>query len=106
MASLDEEILLDQEENKREIVFIREQLPSDLKEQYTDEQLLWMLDTIAAYFFESGILESNDEEVDIDIDEVSDYLCKQAAVEGLHRLNADEVRFVVEADLDFQEGNL
>ena len=56
MASLDEEILLDQEENKREIVFIREQLPSDLKEQYTDEQLLWMLDTIAAYFFESGIL--------------------------------------------------
>jgi hypothetical protein len=106
MASLDEEILLDQEENKREIVFIREQLPSDLKEQYTDEQLLWMLDTIAAYFFESGILESNDEEVDIDIDEVSDYLCKQAAVEGLPRLNADEVRFVVEADLDFQEGNL
>ena len=106
MASLDEEILLDQEENKREIVFIREQLPSDLKEQYTDEQLLWMLDTIAAYFFESGILESNDEEVDIDIDEVSDYLCKLAAVEGLPRLNADEVRFVVEADLDFQEGNL
>lgn len=106
MASLDEEILLDQEENKREIVFIREQLPSDLKEQYTDEQLLWMLDTIAAYFFESGILESNDEEVDIDIDEVSDYLCKQAAVEGLPRLNADEVRFVVEADLDFQEENL
>ena len=106
MASLDEEILWDQEENKREIVFIREQLPSDLKEQYTDEQLLWMLDTIAAYFFESGILESNDEEVDIDIDEVSDYLCKQAAVEGLPRLNADEVRFVVEADLDFQEENL
>ena len=106
MASLDEEILLDQEENKREIVFIREQLPSDLKEQYTDEQLLWMLDAIAAYFFESGILESNDEEVDIDIDEVSDYLCKQAAVEGLPRLNADEVRFVVEADLDFQEENL
>lgn len=106
MASLDEEILLDQEENKREIVFIREQLPSDLKEQYTDEQLLWMLDTIAAYFFESGILESNDEEVDIDIDEVSDYLCKLAAVEGLPRLKADEVRFVVEADLDFQEENL
>ena len=106
MASLDEEILWDQEENKREIVFIREQLPSDLKEQYSDEQLLWMLDTIAAYFFESGILESNDEEVDIDIDEVSDYLCKQAAVEGLPRLNADEVRFVVEADLDFQEENL
>ena len=106
MASLDEELLQDQEENKREIAFIREQLPSDLKEQYTDAQLVWMLDTIATYFYESGILESNDDEVDVDIDEVSDYLCKQAATEGLPKLNADEVRFVVEADLDFQEENL
>ena len=106
MASLDEELLQDQEENKREIAFIREQLPSDLKEQYTDAQLVWMLDTIATYFYESGILESNDDEVDVDIDEVSDYLCKQAAAESLPKLNADEVRFVVEADLDFQEENL
>ena len=31
MANFDEELILDQEENKREIAFIREQLPSDLK---------------------------------------------------------------------------
>ena len=31
MAGIDEELLQDQEENKREIAFIREQLPSDLK---------------------------------------------------------------------------
>ena len=106
MASIDEELLQDMEETRREIAFIREQLPTDLKELYSDAQLEWIIDTIATYFYESGILESNDDEVDVDIDEVSDYLCKQAAVEGLPRLNADEVRFVVEADLDFQEGNL
>ena len=106
MASIDEELLQDQQETQREIAFIREQLPSDLKELYADNQLVWMLDTIATYFYESGILESNDDEVDVDIDEVSDYLCKQAVAEGLPKLNADEVRFVVEADLDFQEENL
>lgn len=106
MASIDEELLQDQQETQREIAFIREQLPSDLKELYTDNQLVWMLDTIATYFYESGILESNDDEVDVDIDEVSDYLCKQAVAEDLPMLNADEVRFVVEADLDFQEENL
>ena len=106
MASIDEELLQDQQETQREIAFIREQLPSDLKELYTDNQLVWMLDTIATYFYESGILESNDDEVDVDIDEVSDYLCKQAVAEDLPKLNADEVRFVVEADLDFQEENL
>ena len=63
MATFDEELLQDQEENKREIAFIREQLPSDLKELYTDDQLVWMLDTIATYFYESGILESDDDEV-------------------------------------------
>ena len=106
MATFDEELLQDQEENKREIAFIREQLPSDLKELYTDDQLVWMLDTIATYFYESGILESNDDEVDVDIDEVSDYLCRQAGAEGMPKLQADEVRFVVEADLDFQEANI
>lgn len=106
MASIDEELLQDMEENRREIAFIREQLPSDLKELYSDTQLEWIIDTIATYFYESGILDSNDDEVDVDIDEVSDYLCRQAGAEGMPKLQADEVRFVVEADLDFQEANI
>ena len=106
MATFEEELLQDQVENKREIAFIREQLPSDLKELYTDNQLVWMLDAIAEYFFESGILESNDDEVDVDIDEVAGYLCKQAEKEKQPRLDPDEVRFVVEADLDYQENSL
>lgn len=106
MASFDDEFLKDQEDNRREIVFVREQLPSDLKEIYTDEQLVWMFDTIATYFYESGILETNDDEVDVDIDEVAAYLCKQAQAEGLDVLRPDEVRFVIEADLDFQENDL
>ncbi|UKK54209.1 hypothetical protein [Prevotella sp. E2-28] len=106
MATFDEELMQDQEENKREIAFIREQLPSDLKELYTDAQLVWMLDTIATYFYESGILESDDDEVDVDIDEVAAYLCKEAKSEGQPQLDPDEVRFVVEADLDYQEDSL
>ena len=89
MATFDEELLQDQEENKREIAFIREQLPSDLKELYTDDQLVWMLDTIATYFYESGILESDDDEVDVDIDDVAGYLCKQAEKEKLSHLDPD-----------------
>ena len=39
------------------------------------------------------------------MDCVADYLCHQAQEDGQPALNADEVRFVVEADLDFQEQN-
>ena len=42
--SIDEELLLDEQETKREMAFIREQLPGDMKDSYTDERLAWVLD--------------------------------------------------------------
>ena len=36
MASLDEELLHDEEENRREIAFIRDQLSNDLKEKFNE----------------------------------------------------------------------
>ena len=103
MASIDDELLMDEQENQREIAFIRAQLPSELKERYTDDQLLWMLDTLVGYYVESGVLDTDDEEVEIDLEQAADYLCRQAETEGMPRLDPQEVFFVVEADLDFQE---
>jgi hypothetical protein len=106
MASIDEELLMDEEENRREIAFIREQLPLDTKEKYSDEQLQWMLDTIVDYYVSSGLLDGDAEEVDIDMEQVAAHVCEQAAKEGQGKFDPEEVFFVVEADLDFQEETL
>ena len=106
MPSLEEELLHDEQELKQELAFLRTQLPLDLKDAYTDEQLSWMLDTIVAYYYESGVLDTNDDEVDIDLEQVAQFVCQKAAEEGLPKLSPDDVRFVVEADLDFQEQTL
>ena len=106
MSSFEEELLQDEQETAREITFIRERLPMDLKEQYNDEQLRWMLDTIVDYYVDSGILDSDDDEIDIDLEEVSQHVCEQAKKEGRAALDPQDVFFVVEADLDFQEENL
>ena len=107
MASLDEEIRLDEEENKRELAFIRTQLPSDLKKYYSDKDILYMMDLIVDYYYTSGILESNDEEVDIDMEAVAEHVCKRAKEEGFSSsFNPEEVFFIVQADLDFQEQNV
>ena len=37
MASIDDELLMDEQENRREVLFIRERLPQDLKDQFSDE---------------------------------------------------------------------
>ena len=105
MASLEEELLMDEEENRRELAFIRKQLPADLKENYSDELILWMMETIVEYYFSSGILEGNGDEVDIDMEKVADYVCQQAGKEKKGMLDPQDVFFVVQADLDFQEQN-
>ena len=94
MASLDEEIRLDEEENRRELAFIRTQLPSDVKKFYSDKDILYMMD------------ESKEDEVEIDLEEVAGYVCKRAKDEGFcSSFNPAEVFFIVQADLDFQEQN-
>ena len=107
MASLDEEIRLDEEENRRELAFIRTQLPSDVKKFYSDKDILYMMDLIVDYYYTSGILESMEDEVEIDLEEVAGYVCKRAKDEGFcSSFNPEEVFFIVQADLDFQEQNV
>ena len=49
MASIDEEIRLDEEENRRELAFIRSQLPPTIKKFYSDKDILYMMDLIVDY---------------------------------------------------------
>ena len=50
MASLEEELRLDEEENKRELAYIRERIPFDAKKHYRDETILYMMDLIVDYY--------------------------------------------------------
>ena len=103
MASFEEELRLDEEENRRELAFIRERIPFDAKKHYSDETILYMMDLIVDYYYESGILESNEEEIDIDMEEVAKYVASLAEQVGIARRDLQEIRLIAEADLDFQE---
>lgn len=106
MASIDDELLMDEQENQRELAFLRRQLPSELKQRFSDDDLLWMLDAIVDYYYTSGILEQQGDEIDIDLELVAQHVCRQAEAEHRSPLDPQDVFFVVEADLDFQEENL
>ena len=106
MASIEEELRLDEEENRRELAFIRERIPYDTKKHYSDTSILYMLDSIVDYYYTSGILESEEDEVDIDLQAVTDYVIERAKEDGVTNLDPEFVYLIVEADLDFQEQNL
>ena len=103
MATLDEELRLDAEEDAREVEFIFQQLSSDLKEKFSTEDIYYLLDLIVEYYYESGILESSGEEIEIDLQQVAEGVCEKARKDGQHGYDPDDVFFVVQADLDFQE---
>ena len=107
MASLEEELRLDEEENRRELEYIRKILPVDLKYHYSDSDILWIIDAIVDYYYTSGILEIDEDEIDIDMDAVADYVCKRAKEEKISQsFDPQDVVIMVQADLNFQEQNL
>ena len=106
MASIEEELRLDEEENLRELEFIRQRIPFDAKKYYSDEAILYIMDLIVDYYYSSGILESTEEEIDIDLEEVAEQVCRKAKAEGKDNLEPEYVLFIVQADLDFQEQSL
>ena len=106
MASLDEELRLDEEENARELEYIRERLPQEMKPHFSDDDIRYFMDAIVDYYYSSGILESTADEVSIDLQQVADAVTRQAHDDHQGTFDAEEVFFLVEADLDFQEQNL
>ncbi len=106
MASLDEELRMDEEENRRELAFIRTQIPSEMKRHYSDNDILFIMDAIVDYYYTSGILEGDEEEVDIDLEAVARYACERGKEIGENHFDPQDVFFIVQADLDFQEQNL
>lgn len=102
MASIDEELLQDEQQTHREMAYIREELPADVAQHYADDELLsFVLDAIATYYFESGVLESQNDEVDIDMEAVAAYVRAAAEQDLGQKLDPQELRLIAEADLDF-----
>ena len=97
--NIDEELMLDAQEDAAAVAFIKNNLPQELQEMFTEEQLY--------YYTESGILDAQpDKEGYIDIDEeaVAKYVAKKANKEGMGVFSPNDLLFVVQAHMDFEEG--
>lgn len=106
MASLDDELLQDAEDDARAVAFIQQQLPQELKEKFSEEQLYYFLDLIADYYATSGVLDATPDKdgyVDVDIEKMATELSKQAAKEKMGVFTPEEISFVIEAEMDFAE---
>lgn len=98
MANVLDDILSMAEIDPEEIGFIRAHIPTEVSEKYDDEQLQYVIDVIFEY------IDEKDEEDEIAVDDVAQYVAAQAKKEEMGDFDADELSLIVDADLDFLEG--
>ena len=97
------EELLYAEEDRRTVEFILHYLPQEVKERITEEDVYYFIDVFAEYCEESGLLDSDDEETEIDIDEAAAYMVRQARKDKMGDFSAEDVRWIVDGELEYGE---
>ncbi|MBR7134560.1 MAG: hypothetical protein IKC85_03265 [Bacteroidaceae bacterium] len=96
-----DEFYMEDLDDEKTIAFIRERLPQELKEKFTDDDYYYILDTIYDYYDKSGILDSNNEYIDIDINEIARFVAKEAKKNGIGEFDPEELFFIIEGELEY-----
>ena len=102
----DQEFLNEDLDDEKTIEFIKNYLPQELKEKFSDDELYYFLDLIDEYYTESGVLDAQPDAdgcVEIDLEKVADFIVKEARKDEMGDYNAEEIFFVVQGEREYAE---
>lgn len=102
----DQEFLNDDLDDEKTILFIKNYLPQELKEKFSDDELYYFLDLIDEYYTESGVLDAQPDAdgcVEIDLDKVAEFIVKEARKDEMGDYNPEEIFFVVQGEMEYAE---
>lgn len=105
MGTIDE-FLQDDLDDEKTIEFIKNYLPQDLKDRFSDDELYYFLDVIDEYYVESGILDAQPDEdgyIDIDLEKIVDYIIKEARKDEMGEFDPEELLFVVQGEMEYTD---
>ena len=101
---LEDDFLLEDEDDEKTVEFIKNFLPIDLKDKFTDDQLYYFLDVMVDYYSTSGCLDSQpdaDGFVNIDQDEIVEYIVKEAKADEVGDFDPEDILFVVQGEMEY-----
>ena len=102
----DHEFLNEDLDDEKTIEFIKNYLPQELKEKFSDDELYYFLDLIDEYYTESGVLDVQPDAdgcVEIDLEKVADFIVKEARKDEMGDYNPEEIFFVVQGEMEYAE---
>ncbi|EGJ70890.1 hypothetical protein Bcop_0672 [Bacteroides coprosuis DSM 18011] len=99
-----DDFLLDDLDDEKTVEFIKNYLPQDLKEKFSDDQIYYFLDLIDEYYMESGVLDSSTDSdgfIDIDLDEIVEYVIKESKKDDMGEFDPEDILFVVQGEMEY-----
>ena len=99
-----EELIYDEDDAVR---FIRNYLPQELKEKFSDDDINYIVDLIYEFYDTKGFFDENahndDENVEIDEEELISFVVKNAEKDGVGKFDVEDIIFIVQGELEYCE---
>ena len=105
MAQEDEFLQSDIDDEKT-IEYIKNYLPQELKDKFTDDEFYYFLDLIYDYYGNSDLLDETPDEdgyVDVDLEKIVDYIVKEARKDEMGEYNPEDILLHVQGELEDAE---
>lgn len=86
------------------IEFIQSCMPKNMKEQLSDDDIIYLIDLIYEYYEEKGYLNDDaEEEIELDEEELVNFVFKQAESADIENLTIEMVEVVIDGELSYCE---
>ena len=90
------------------VKFIQNYLPQELKEKFSDDDINYIIDLIYEFYESKGyFVDDNDDDdesaVDIDEEELIQYVINNAQKDGVGKYKAEEIALIVQGELEYCE---
>jgi hypothetical protein len=94
--------LLEYDEDEA-VRFIRDQLPQELKETFSDDEINYIIDLMYEFYDVKGYLNDEEQEVDVDLDELTAFVIKNAKKDKVGSFSEDAIQFVIDGEIAYCE---
>ncbi|MCM1319482.1 MAG: hypothetical protein NC217_03790 [Muribaculaceae bacterium] len=89
------------------VKFIRSFIPEEIKDKYTDDEILFVIDTIWDYYESKGLTslpsEEEEDEEQVDIDDMAKYVNKEVKKDDELIMDPEDIKFIIKGELAYEE---
>ncbi|HHT30219.1 MULTISPECIES: hypothetical protein [Petrimonas] len=84
------------------VKFIRKSLPEEMQNEFSDDEINYIVDLVYEFYEEKGFLdEDDDKDIEIDEDELLDYVIENARKDKIREFTDEQIEAIVAGELAY-----